>query len=102
MDEKVTMEKCHEFRREIFSSIFPRWALVIAGGLVVSGMCALYGIASSATKTAQDSAKSSEILAKEFSLTVSHIKENQMEMKVEQREQRILLQKIDRRLNGGR
>lgn len=99
-EERVSTEKCHEYRKEIFSSIFPRWALILALGIIFGVISVVYYQSASATDAAKETAKRNELLETRFTMTVEHIKENQDEIKAEQKEQRILLQKIDRRLNG--
>jgi len=102
MPNAVTADQCHEFRKEIFGAIFPRWALVIALGVIVGSMGTVYLLLMNARDETAVVTKKNELLEQRFTMTVDYIKESQKEIKAEQKEQRALLQKIDRRLNGVR
>lgn len=99
-EEKVTTEVCHNLRTEIYQMIFPRWALILALGIIGTVIGVIYYQGSGATVVATEAKNKTNLLEERFTVTVEHIKENQTEMKEEMKEQRTLLQKIDRRLDG--
>jgi hypothetical protein len=97
MPETVKADVCHRLRTEIYRMIFPRWALFIAGGLVVSALAALHAKGN----IAEDKVHSSKVVQAKLVTEVEYIKKGQEEIKREQREHRVLLQKIERAVNDG-
>jgi len=104
-EDKMTVKDCETHRKDcrdqVFAAMVPRWVFFAAVTVVAGILSIVYWQGVSAAGTARESATATKLLGEKFTLTVEHIKENQQEMKQEQREQRALLQKIDRRLNGG-
>ncbi len=101
MPEMVKAEACRDHRKGIYGMIFPRWALisVIAGILGALGW--LHQASASAKVDAANALKQAELVKKEFTIRAEHSKEILGRIEKEQTSQRKILQRIERKVNGG-
>ncbi len=95
-EANVTNQDCHNFRREIWSSIFPRWVLMSIGGVFVTLFLVLYMLSGNNAVAAADAMKKAEI----GEVKLEHLKEGQNEIKGKLEAQQTILQRIDKKVNG--
>ncbi len=101
MPETVKTEDCSRLREKIYSMIFPRWALVSVIGGILIVLAWLHHANASVVSLAANAQKKAELVEAVLTKDIEHMKESLGKIEAQQGEQRKLLQKIDRRLNGG-
>lgn len=99
-EESITSSVCHKLRTEIYSMIFPRWALLLIIMLVAGMLGTLYTLNGRTTVAAANAMKRAELVDMKFTVEIEHLKSGQKEIKNDLKEQRAILQRIDRSVNG--
>lgn len=98
--EKVTVDDCRALRERIYTSIFPRWALMLVILAVAAVMGLLYTMGGATQRTASDAQKKAEVVEATVNVEIKHLKEGIGEIKTEQKEQRAILHRIEKSVNG--
>jgi len=60
-DQMVTSKQCRELRDKIYDSIFPRWALITVGGILMTVLMVVYVSSTESSKIANEAMNKANI-----------------------------------------
>ena len=101
MPEAVKVDECRTLRDKIYGMIFPRWALISVIAVIFMVLAWLHNANATVRVEASNALKKAELVEAVLTTKTENIEDKLIEIKKMQGEQRELLQRIDRRLNGG-
>ncbi len=96
----VKVSECAQHRKGIYSSIFPRWAAVLALGLVMAIIGVLFTVVWASSARTYEVKTKVEVIEEGFTVKMDHFAEGQHEIKEDLKAQRELLRKIEKAVNG--